>query len=924
MNQPFSFYFIDDPTTFKTKSHLKSMSKTQAQHIRQENGYDNNPNYKYRYEHEPKSGYNSKYDHKIKNSSDPKYGHMMRSPDTGMAPGVSSAMKTPMEKQGLIRISNQSQSEMKAPVVVTASTPVHKVMKMVHADRSQESLGDHYGCESDRNITPLARRIFTSPDTHPPRHTDSYHYGVQSSRSHHIEQMPSSRRHHYMTGQDHVYHERLRDPSVSRHEVEYHGHYSEIEQKQLQQRRSLSVTPSSARHHSSHHEAKFTSPHPPSLAYYRERNEAIHPDELRERDPRSYRELERAFVPDRKFERKHLRQNSIERGTLELHDHHHSHYLPSTDEPKYARDYRPSEVIPSEVIDNRKPSHPKHSSESQSRTSPHQHHNQHSYDHANEKNDEATQKQAPKGDSENVKNEDPSKTSSTSSTKPNYSNDTESEIRRELNSPVRRSRGTDTDGFNNEKSGRIVSQTASSIYRSSSIDREESDHFLRRSKHHSFHENGPSESMAYQNDADQSRSRYLERSTNHARAPQYQNTESVHNYHRSRYVTLSPTRGAPYHKGLYNGPHPAYEHGHRHDLPMSHMEDKENIEYRNKLKRTSPPYGNPPHYSSQKYHPQHYHEPLHNSTNHKYHHTPSLHTQDHEVKLSASPIERDMSRERDYAPAYYVQDFRPPPYHIEGGLPPPRYREEYRPHHCQYEEEKYYHSRSHRYPRDEEYERYPQNDLHSKHHGYHSNHSPYYHRPRKLSLANNPEEMEDYYSRRDMKELPKQQSQTLSTKVMSKVHSPSLPQSKKRKSEGKTPAAPVSQRKRKKMYSDFVGVTYNKTHAKFQACITHYRKQHYLGRYKLAVDAAKAYDESARLLKGKGWKINFKTEEDYLLAKKKEEEKNIAVSKMGNTEDETMEGKDENIEEIVDENMIEGSEVSTVRTLSTYFFSKSI
>ena len=33
---------------------------------------------------------------------------------------------------------------------------------------------------------------------------------------------------------------------------------------------------------------------------------------------------------------------------------------------------------------------------------------------------------------------------------------------------------------------------------------------------------------------------------------------------------------------------------------------------------------------------------------------------------------------------------------------------------------------------------------------------------------------------------------------------------------------------------------YNKTHAKYQACITHYRKQHYLGRYKLAVDAALA------------------------------------------------------------------------------------
>jgi len=78
--------------------------------------------------------------------------------------------------------------------------------------------------------------------------------------------------------------------------------------------------------------------------------------------------------------------------------------------------------------------------------------------------------------------------------------------------------------------------------------------------------------------------------------------------------------------------------------------------------------------------------------------------------------------------------------------------------------------------------------------------------------------------------------------------------------------------RRKKMYSDFVGVTYNKTHAKYQACITHYRKQHYLGRYKLAVDAARAYDQSAKLLKGDSWKINFQTDQDYEIAKAKEME----------------------------------------------------
>lgn len=80
------------------------------------------------------------------------------------------------------------------------------------------------------------------------------------------------------------------------------------------------------------------------------------------------------------------------------------------------------------------------------------------------------------------------------------------------------------------------------------------------------------------------------------------------------------------------------------------------------------------------------------------------------------------------------------------------------------------------------------------------------------------------------------------------------------------------------MYSDFVGVTYNKTHAKYQACITHYRKQHYLGRYKLAVDAALAYDESARLLKGSSWKVNFQKRQDYEEAKQRELE---SVGKMG-------------------------------------------
>jgi len=93
---------------------------------------------------------------------------------------------------------------------------------------------------------------------------------------------------------------------------------------------------------------------------------------------------------------------------------------------------------------------------------------------------------------------------------------------------------------------------------------------------------------------------------------------------------------------------------------------------------------------------------------------------------------------------------------------------------------------------------------------------------------------------------------------------------RKKAADGTKKANKSKDDRRQKMYSNYTGVTYNKTHAKYQACITHYRKQHYLGRYKLAVDAARAYDESAKLLKGSGWKINFGAIEEYELAKKQE------------------------------------------------------
>ena len=115
----------------------------------------------------------------------------------------------------------------------------------------------------------------------------------------------------------------------------------------------------------------------------------------------------------------------------------------------------------------------------------------------------------------------------------------------------------------------------------------------------------------------------------------------------------------------------------------------------------------------------------------------------------------------------------------------------------------------------------------------------------------------------------------------------------------KTKSGASKNQRRQKMYSDYVGVTYNKTHAKFQACITHYRKQYYLGRFKLAVDAARAYDIKARDMKGPGWKINFQSDEDYERAKKKEIDKN-EMKKKKDLESESKdngEGDDEPITE---------------------------
>ena len=39
---------------------------------------------------------------------------------------------------------------------------------------------------------------------------------------------------------------------------------------------------------------------------------------------------------------------------------------------------------------------------------------------------------------------------------------------------------------------------------------------------------------------------------------------------------------------------------------------------------------------------------------------------------------------------------------------------------------------------------------------------------------------------------------------------------------------------------------------------------------KLACDAAKAYDQSSKILKGEGWKISFRANDEYLMARDNE------------------------------------------------------
>jgi len=77
----------------------------------------------------------------------------------------------------------------------------------------------------------------------------------------------------------------------------------------------------------------------------------------------------------------------------------------------------------------------------------------------------------------------------------------------------------------------------------------------------------------------------------------------------------------------------------------------------------------------------------------------------------------------------------------------------------------------------------------------------------------------------------------------------------------------VSETKKK---SDYVGVSYHKNSSKWHASISHNNKQVGLSYYKLETDAAHAYDEASKQLRGLNGRVNFATMEDYNLAKKNE------------------------------------------------------
>ena len=81
-----------------------------------------------------------------------------------------------------------------------------------------------------------------------------------------------------------------------------------------------------------------------------------------------------------------------------------------------------------------------------------------------------------------------------------------------------------------------------------------------------------------------------------------------------------------------------------------------------------------------------------------------------------------------------------------------------------------------------------------------------------------------------------------------------------------TPPRAVVTKAKLRQYSPYTGVTYNKSHRRFQSCITDKKRQHFLGRFLTSSEGARAYDVAAKRLKGSGWKLNFLTDLEYTTA----------------------------------------------------------
>jgi len=68
---------------------------------------------------------------------------------------------------------------------------------------------------------------------------------------------------------------------------------------------------------------------------------------------------------------------------------------------------------------------------------------------------------------------------------------------------------------------------------------------------------------------------------------------------------------------------------------------------------------------------------------------------------------------------------------------------------------------------------------------------------------------------------------------------------------------------------EYVGVSYSRARNQYQARVCILQKQQYCGRYRLAADAAKAYDDTIKRL-GLQREANFSSKEEYLVARREE------------------------------------------------------